>query len=116
MRHSFLALLTGMTTAATIDFQTEVLEHTGTVVVDFFTPGCYPCRIMAPLLEEIARESNGQLKVVKIDASENLELAAQFQVNVAPTFLLFLNGRIKGQRMGSCSKREFLNWINSSVN
>ncbi|MEW6303519.1 MAG: thioredoxin family protein [Verrucomicrobiota bacterium] len=94
-------------------FETEVLNHPGTVLVDFYTDRCTYCRMMAPVLEEAAQERS-DLKFVQINAAENHELAARYRVIAAPTFVLLTNGEVRGQFSGTRTKKQLLNWIESS--
>lgn len=80
------------------------------VVVDFFTDGCAPCRMLAPKLEEIEGERAGRVKVVKVNASAEASLAARFGVRTVRTLLLFRGGECVGQRVGDCGKRELAAW------
>jgi thioredoxin 1 len=93
-------------------FQAEVLKFPGTVLVDFYTDGCGPCRMMAPILEDVAREQP-DLKIVKIDAASDPELAASFRVSAVPTFLLFVGGEVRGQFVGMRSKKDLMSWLSS---
>lgn len=95
------------------DFDTEVIQQTGVVLVDFYTDGCGPCRMMMPTLEELAIEQSN-LKIVKVDAAANNVLAANFRVSAVPTFVLFNNGQVKGQFTGARSKKDLLAWIDSN--
>jgi thioredoxin 1 len=96
------------------NFETEVIKHPGPVLVDFYTVGCSPCRIMAPILDEIADERRGQLKVVKLDAGQYYELAAQYQISGFPSFILFKNGEVQRQITGSRSKKAFTAWLDEA--
>ena len=101
-----------MTTEVTTDqFDNEVLRHPGTVLVDFYTENCSPCRMMTPILNELAVENSGRLKIAKIDAAANAELAARFRVTTIPTLLLFKNGQVVGQMLGLKSKKDLLAWV-----
>lgn len=101
-----------MTTEAnTSNFDQLVLNASGTVLVDFHTPDCGPCRMMTPVLDELARERSSSLKIVKVDAADNPQLAAQFRVSAMPTFILFENGQPKRQIVGARSKKLFAAWI-----
>ena len=91
-------------------FQTEVVSQPGIVLVDFYTDGCAPCRMMNPVLEELAKERS-DLKIVKVDAGTNYQVAAQFRVSAVPTFLLFNRGQVVGQFTGARSKRDLVSWI-----
>jgi len=92
-------------------FETEVIKHPGAVLVDFYTEDCSPCRMMTPILNELAAENSGRLKVAKIDVAANAELAARFRVSAVPTLLLFKNGQVVGQMMGLRSKKDLLVWV-----
>jgi len=95
------------------DFEAEVTKHTGVVLVDFYTDDCAPCRMMKPVLEELAIEQNN-FKIVKVDAATSQDLAANFRVSAVPTFVLFSNGQVKGQFTGARSKKHLLTWIDSN--
>jgi thioredoxin 1 len=101
-----------MTTEVTTgQFDNEVLRHPGTVLVDFYTENCPPCKMLTPTLNEIALESAGKLKIAKIDAAANAELAARYRVTSVPTLLLFKNGQVVGQMLGLKSKKDLLSWV-----
>ena len=96
-----------------VTFEAEVLKHKGTVLVDFYSDGCAPCRMMTPVLEEVSKERT-DLKVVKVDAATNLDVAVRFHIMAVPTFLLVKGGQILGQFTGTRSKRELLSWLDSN--
>ena len=89
------------------NFQEEVLNADVPVLVDFWAPWCGPCRMVAPVLEEIAGERS-DIKVVKINVDEEMELAAQFRVASIPTLLVFKNGQVVNQSVGARPKRDIL--------
>ncbi len=74
-------------------FQNEVISSTQPVIVDFWAPWCSPCRAIAPLLEELAKENAGRVKVAKINVDQNQSLAASYDVQNIPTLLVFKNGQ-----------------------
>lgn len=85
-------------------FQTEVLESDKPVIVDFWAPWCGPCRVVSPILEEIAAE-NDSIRVVKLNVDENQQTAAQYQVLSIPTMILFKNGEVAKQLVGALPKQ-----------
>ena len=104
-----------MNTLATAEsFRTEVLTSTGAVLVDFYTDHCGPCRMMAPILEEVAG-SRTDVKIVKVDAAANSELAANYGISAVPTFILFASGEPKAQFVGMRSKKDLVAWIDSNL-
>ena len=97
------------------EFEAEVLKSAQPVLVDFYTNGCAPCRMMSPLLQEMETEAKGAFKVVKIDAATESNLAAAFRVNAVPTFLAFTNGNCVGQATGAVSKARMSQWFQEAV-
>jgi thioredoxin len=96
------------------NYQQEVAQHAGRVLIDFYTPTCPPCRAMAPTLEQIAAEQQANLKIVKVDASEEAELATEFGIRAVPTFVLLNGGTKKAQLTGLRSKRDFEKWLSEN--
>ena len=88
------------------NFQAEVLESEVPVLVDFWAPWCGPCRMVAPVVEEIAQERGDQLKVVKLNIDENQNTAVQFNVLSIPTLILFRNGEVAKTVIGAYPKRK----------
>jgi thioredoxin 1 len=88
-----------------INFDVEVIEADGPVLVDFWAPWCGPCRVVAPVLEEIASERAG-LRIVKLDIDENPQTAARFQVLSIPTMILFKGGEPVNTVIGAYPKKK----------
>jgi thioredoxin 1 len=74
------------------DFQTQVLESAQPVMVDFTAVWCGPCKMLDPVVKQLAQEWNGKVKVVKLDVDENPNIAMQFQIMSVPTLMLFVKG------------------------
>ena len=89
----------------------DALINEGLVLVDFFATWCGPCKMLSPVLEEVANE-NPNLNVLKIDVDEVSELAAKFGIQAIPTLILFKNGQQVAVRMGYQNKNQLLAFIN----
>ncbi len=88
------------------NFQAEVIESDVPVLVDFWAPWCGPCRMVAPVLEEIASEKGEALKIVKLNTDENQQTAIAYEVLSIPTLILFKNGEIAKKVIGAYPKRK----------
>lgn len=88
------------------NFAKEVLESTLPVLVDFWAPWCMPCKMMSPILDELASSMEGKIKVVKVNTedAQNQDLAAQYQIQSIPNMKLFKGGQIIGEFIGMRSK------------
>lgn len=89
------------------NFQTEVLEAKGTVLVDFWASWCGPCKMIGPIIDQIADERS-DIKVGKVNVDEEQELAVQFKVMSIPTLLVFKDGKVVNQSLGAKPKAAIL--------
>jgi thioredoxin 1 len=86
------------------DFEQEVEQHTGLTVVDFWATWCGPCRMIAPIMDQIATEYDGKVKVTKLDVDANIKTATRFNVRSIPTILFFKDGKLVDQIVGAVPK------------
>ena len=95
------------------NFDQEVLKSTTPVVLDFWADWCPPCKMLSPILDEIANEKNGAVKIGKIDVEENHELSARFKIKALPTLIFFKNGEVVEQLVGAPGKKELVSRIDA---
>ena len=88
------------------NFSTEVLQSPSPILVDFWAEWCGPCKSLAPILDELAEEYNGRVRIGKVNIDEFQELAAQYGIRSIPTLLLFKQGQVAEQLVGLRSKRD----------
>lgn len=97
------------------NFQSDVINASEPVVVDFWAEWCGPCKMIGPSLEEISNELAGKVKIAKLNIDENPELAAQFGVRSIPTLMIFKGGEVADMKVGALPKTALSHWIAGSV-
>ena len=93
------------------NFEEEVTRSTKPVLVDFWAEWCGPCKLIAPLLDEIAKEKGETVKVAKVDVDQNQSLSARYNIRAIPTLLFFKDGQLRDQVTGMTSKKDLLGRI-----
>ncbi len=88
------------------NFEAEVLKSNIPVLVDFWAPWCGPCRMIGPVIDELAKEYAGKVKVCKLNTDENQDTASKYQISAIPTILLFKGGKLAQQLVGLQPKEE----------
>ena len=97
------------------NFDADVIKSDTTVLVDFWAEWCGPCRALAPKLEEIGEEMQGQLKIIKINVDENPESPAKFGVRGIPTMIVFKDGEEKEQIVGNFPKEQIVDVVKKYI-
>ncbi len=96
-------------------FEQEVLNSANPVFVDFWATWCGPCNVMAPVVEEVAKEFEGKVDFVKVDVDQSKELATKYNVMSIPDFIIFQNGKVLAQLSGILSKESLRKYIQNYV-
>tara|TARA_B110000438_G_scaffold296625_2_gene341608 strand:- start:48 stop:374 length:327 start_codon:yes stop_codon:yes gene_type:complete len=96
-------------------FDTDVVNNTKPVLVDFWAEWCGPCKMIAPLLDEVADEYADKLDIVKLNVDENPITGAKFGVRSIPTLILFKDGALQAQKLGAMSKSQLAEFIDTNI-
>ena len=97
------------------NFEKEVIKSDMPVLVDFWSPMCAPCLVMGPIVEEIAREFEGKIKVGKLNVGENPQIASQYGIRAIPTFIIFKDGQEIERIIGARPKQFLVDKLNSLI-
>lgn len=96
-------------------FESEVLKSDSPVLVDYWAEWCGPCKMIAPILDDISSEYEGKLKIAKMNVDENTETPAKFGIRGIPTLMLFKNGAVVATKVGALSKSQLASFIDSNL-
>ena len=96
-------------------FEPEVLKSEVPVLVDYWAEWCGPCKSIAPILDQVAEEYGGRVKVAKINVDENQQVPAKFGIRGIPTLMLFKNGNLEATRVGALSKSQLTAFLDSNI-
>ncbi len=101
--------------ATDASFETDVLKAEGPVLVDYWAPWCGPCKMVAPILDELASEYQGRLTIVKVNVDDNPATAQKFGVRGIPTLSLFKGGSVEATKVGALSKSQLTAFLDSNI-
>ncbi|HIE65089.1 MAG: thioredoxin [Nitrospira sp.] len=96
-------------------WEEEVLKHSGAVMVDFWASWCGPCKMIAPVIDELAVEYSGRLKVCKLNTDESPDISSQYQIMGIPSLLFFKEGKLVDKMVGAASKNKFKEKIEAII-
>ncbi|MBF7686775.1 thioredoxin [Acinetobacter rathckeae] len=96
-------------------FQSDVLESQTPVLVDFWAAWCGPCKAIAPVLEDLSREYEGKVKIVKVDVTSCEETAVNYNIRNIPALLLFKNGEVVAQQVGASPRSKLVSFIDDNI-
>ncbi len=103
------------TTVMDANFEEEVLKSTVPVLVDYWAEWCGPCKMVAPILEDIGLEYRGRLKIAKMNVDQNTNTPAKYGIRGIPTLMIFKNGNVEATKVGALSKSQLTAFIDSTL-
>ncbi len=96
-------------------FEQDVLKSSTPVLIDYWAEWCGPCRMVAPILDEIAGEYQGRLQVMKVNVDENRNVPAKYGIRGIPTLMLFKNGEVAATKVGALSKTQLTSFLDANI-
>jgi thioredoxin 1 len=96
-------------------FDPEVLKADLPVLVDYWAEWCGPCKAIAPILDEVAKEYDGKLKIAKLNVDDNVEVPKKYNIRGIPTLMLFKNGNMEAVKVGALSKSQLTAFLDSNI-
>jgi len=96
-------------------FEADVLNADVPVLVDFWAPWCGPCKMIGPILEQLATEVGDKIKIVKVNVDENMDVPAKFSVRGIPTLMIFQDGVLKATKVGAVNKGTIQSFIDTNI-
>jgi thioredoxin 1 len=104
-----------VTQVSDASFEGDILKSDVPVLVDFWAPWCGPCRSVGPIVEDLANQYAGKLKVAKVNVDESTEVAMRYQITSIPTFIVFKNGQVADRALGALPRSEFVKLIDRNL-